>query len=104
MKERALPHFSRGESQQVCGQQAHSITSPQTRGGEETEAGSGKGKRPAVPRKEGYSPQRSRAVSEHASRGAGVGKGAERELGEVEISGTLGPGAEEGPREPEEHE
>lgn len=43
-------------------------------------------------------------VSEHTSWGGGLGKEAERELGEVEISGTPGPGAEEGPREPEEHE
>lgn len=81
----------------------HSITSSQT-GEEEMEARRGKGKRPAVTRKEGYFPQRSRVVSEHTSWEGGLGKEAERELGEVEISGTLGPGAEEGPHEPEEHE
>lgn len=64
----------------------------------------GGAKRPAVPRKEGYFPQRSRVVSEHTSWEGGLGKEAERELGEVEISGTPRPGAEEGPREPEEHE
>ena len=55
------------------------------------------------PRKEGHSPQRAEA-SEDPGQGGGLGKGEERELGEVEISATPGPGAEEAACEPEEHE